>query len=373
MTRPSSLPTPVLGIAALAGPVLFALSVVFLSMRPSALAVAAAAVILVCVVAADAIIIARDHWGLITVVLAMTGALVLFITSYLPAPLSPPAPLVDPLPPASPPPGMAAFQLPTGVTHRTAAFGYRGGSPLDWRDFTMTSVLVTHPRGDLLIDTGLGRTIDEQFRTLMPGFLRMTTTYEHGLSAAEQLDAAGYDRKRLKGIILTHAHWDHASGGPDFPETPILITPSEHRFVEQGGWITAFARASSSARFREYEFEGGRYLGFPRSHDFYGDGSIVAVPAPGHTPGSVIVFVTLPVQSRFAFVGDLIWQLEGVTRRELRTWLIGKVSGENADEVRENILRMVAVSARYPAITIVPAHDSRGFTRFPVLEASRIR
>ncbi|HYB54074.1 MAG TPA: hypothetical protein VEG84_09425, partial [Thermoanaerobaculia bacterium] len=71
MTRPS-LPTPVLGIAALAGPVLFALSVVFLSMRPSALAVAAAAVILVCVVAADAIIIARDHWGLITVVLAMT-------------------------------------------------------------------------------------------------------------------------------------------------------------------------------------------------------------------------------------------------------------------------------------------------------------
>jgi glyoxylase-like metal-dependent hydrolase (beta-lactamase superfamily II) len=26
----------------------------------------------------------------------------------------------------------------------------------------------------------------------------------------------------------------------------------------------------------------------------YGDGSIVVVPAPGHTPGSVITFVTLP-------------------------------------------------------------------------------
>jgi transposase len=34
------------------------------------------------------------------------------------------------------------------------------------------------------------------------------------------------------------------------------------------------------------------YLGFPESHGVYGDGSIVVVPAPGHTPGGVITFVT---------------------------------------------------------------------------------
>jgi glyoxylase-like metal-dependent hydrolase (beta-lactamase superfamily II) len=62
--------------------------------------------------------------------------------------------------------------------------------------------------------------------------------------------------------------------------------------------------------------EAGPYLGFPRSHDVYGDGSIVCVPAPGHTPGSIIVFVTLPNNVRYALVGDLVWQREGLTNLE---------------------------------------------------------
>jgi len=69
-------------------------------------------------------------------------------------------------------------------------------------------------------------------------------------------------------------------------------------------------------RYEEYGFEEGPYLGFPYSHDVYGDGSIVVVPAPGHTPGSVIIFVTLHSGMRYAFVGDLVWQLEGITLRE---------------------------------------------------------
>jgi len=47
------------------------------------------------------------------------------------------------------------------------------------------------------------------------------------------------------------------------------------------------------------------YMGLTQSRDLYGDGSIVIVPAPGHTPGSVVVFVTLPGGARYAFVGDL--------------------------------------------------------------------
>jgi glyoxylase-like metal-dependent hydrolase (beta-lactamase superfamily II) len=65
--------------------------------------------------------------------------------------------------------------------------------------------------------------------------------------------------------------------------------------------------------------KGGPYLGFPTSHDVYGDGSIVAVPAPGHTPGSVIIFVTLYNETRYALVGDLVWQLGGITLREERS------------------------------------------------------
>ena len=72
---------------------------------------------------------------------------------------------------------MAVFQLPTGVTHRSAGFAYRGGSFRDKRDFSMTAVLVNHPRGDVLIDTGFGRQVDQHFQ-MMPFFFRAATSYE---------------------------------------------------------------------------------------------------------------------------------------------------------------------------------------------------
>jgi glyoxylase-like metal-dependent hydrolase (beta-lactamase superfamily II) len=261
---------------------------------------------------------------------------------------------------------MILLQLPTGITHRNAAFAYRGGSFSDRRDFAMTAVLVKHPRGDLLIDTGFGRDIDRQILS-MPAVFRAGTRYEKVASAADQLDAAGYDRGRLRGILLTHAHWDHVSGVSDFPGVPVLVTPDEHRFILDGGWITEVARNLGAVHYEEYAFEGGPYLGFPASHDVYGDGSVIVVPAPGHTPGSVVIFVTLPDHRRYAFVGDLVWQREGITLREERPGLIRFFADRDPARVRENIARMAAIVERDPAITLVPAHDARGFETLPRL------
>ena len=283
------------------------------------------------------------------------------------APLPLPPPLADTaLPPALPPPGMSLAQLPTGITHRSAGFAYRGGSFADARDFAMTATLVRHPRGDVLIDTGFGRAIDTQVR-LMPWFFRVTTHYETLASAADRLAAAGYDRTRLRAILLTHAHWDHASGIGDFDGTPVLVTADERRFIADGGWLTAVARTAENARYEPYDFEGGPYLGFPRSHDLHGDGAIVVVPASGHTPGSVVVFVALPTGKRYAFVGDLVWQREGITLREERPWLQRALADVDPAAVRANIARMAAIATRFPEIAIVPAHDARAFAELPLL------
>ena len=305
------------------------------------------------------------------IVLAATLAVssFLLLRTFAAAPLPPPAPLTAPLPPASPPAGMAVFQIPTGVTHRSAAFAYRGGSFRDPRDFAMAAALVRHPRGDLLIDTGLGREIDTQVQ-LMPFFFRAGTPYTRGTPAADQLAAADYDLGRLRGILLTHAHWDHVSGLPDFPRTPVLVTAEERRFVEDGGWITAVARSARDVQYEEYAFDGGPYLGFPRSHDVYGDGAIVVVPAPGHTPGSVIVFLALPDGTRYAMVGDLVWQREGISEREEKPWLQRTLADGDPQGVRANILHMAAIAARFPELIIVPAHDARGFAAMPRLEAA---
>jgi glyoxylase-like metal-dependent hydrolase (beta-lactamase superfamily II) len=129
---------------------------------------------------------------------------------------------------------LAVFALMTGVNHRVAAFGYRGGSFFDRRDFSMAGTLVKHPKGDLLIDTGFGRHIDEQFRT-MPVAFRAITSYSLWQPATDQLKATGYDPHSLHAILLTHSHWDHVSGLPDFPEVPVWITAQEHEFIRKSG------------------------------------------------------------------------------------------------------------------------------------------
>jgi glyoxylase-like metal-dependent hydrolase (beta-lactamase superfamily II) len=353
-----------LRIVAVAGPALLALLTALYVGRPSPYFLATGIILAAAILVCDGWIIARRHW--ITGGLALTTllAFLIFLGGYRSSPLPAPSALSDPLPPASPPAGMAIYALPTGVNHRTSAFAYRGGSPWEKWDSVMTAILVRHPQGDVLIDTGVGRTIASQLKQ-SPFLFRLGTDLEQFQPAADQLDAAGYDRKHLRYILLTHAHWDHVSGVPDFPSVPVLVTAAEHRFIDEGGWVTVTAQSIDRSLLRDYAFEGGPYLGFDHSHDLYGDGSMVILPAPGHTPGSVVVFVTLPGGARYAFVGDLVWQLEAILEREERPWATSKAMGEDPVAVRDSLLRMCAIATRYPQITIVPAHDARGYASIP--------
>jgi hypothetical protein len=84
----------------------------------------------------------------------------LFLRTFAARPLPVPAPLTGPLPQASPPAEMAVHTLATGRIHRRAGLTYRGGSLFERRESAINAVLVQHPRGDLLIDTGFGRHIE---------------------------------------------------------------------------------------------------------------------------------------------------------------------------------------------------------------------
>jgi N-acyl homoserine lactone hydrolase len=103
-------------------------------------------------------------------------SLALLLHTFSASPLPRPEPYTGPLASATPPQDLCVFSVVTGVHHRVTAFGYRRGSLFERRDFSMAGALVNHPKGDLLIDTGFGRNIDEQFRTL-PWSLRVVTPY----------------------------------------------------------------------------------------------------------------------------------------------------------------------------------------------------
>jgi glyoxylase-like metal-dependent hydrolase (beta-lactamase superfamily II) len=276
-------------------------------------------------------------------------------------PLDKPAAWTQPLPEAHAPADMALYHLPTGTYETRAAFAVRGGSFRDKRHFAASAVLVRHPHGDLLIDAGFGADVAAHI-AMLPRFMR--APYQVGRTVSEQLGAAGYDRGRLLGVLLTHSHWDHVGGLDGLWDTPVWMNEHERRYAAEDRDGKVFRHVSAGHEIHEYGFDSRSYLGFASSYDVYDDGSVVVVLAGGHTPGSVIVFVTVPSGTRYAFIGDLTWQIDGIRRRVERPWLLRKLADSDPDQLRQDLLRMIALDG---LMHIVPAHDLSCYDGIPRL------
>jgi len=260
---------------------------------------------------------------------------------------------------------MAIYQLPTGTYETRAAFAVRGGSLRDKRHFAATAILVAHPKGDLLIDAGFGSDVAAHVATL-PRIAR--APFEATQTVSEQLDASGYDRSRLLGVLVTHSHWDHVSGLGDL-KVPIWINAGERDYAAEDPDGKVFLAVSKDHEIHEYEFDSPAYLGFPSSHDVYGDGCVVIALAGGHTTGSVAVFVTVPSGQRYAFIGDLTWQLDGIRRRVERPWLLRKLADSDPEQVRQGLSRAIALT---DLMQVIPAHDREAYRGIPQLPAHHV-
>lgn len=270
-------------------------------------------------------------------------------------------------PAAHPPEGMRLSAVLAGKMFSPAAFSYRGGAFGDERIYAMGGILIQHPKGNMLIDAGFGRQVDEHVKR-MPWIAQKITRYEKEVAVADQLERAGIGLGTLKGVILTHAHWDHVSGLEDMPDVPVWVTQQEKDFVNSGHINGAMAKYLGTKNYQVYAFNNGPYLGFAASYDVFGDGSVVIVPASGHTPGSVIVFVSTPDKIRYAFVGDLVWQIEGINLPAERPWFARQVADSDEAAVRKLVVQMHAIKTQMPDLKVVPSHDRPIWEGLPKLK-----
>jgi glyoxylase-like metal-dependent hydrolase (beta-lactamase superfamily II) len=303
-----------------------------------------------------------------------TALLSLAVTAALGLPGCSSAPLAAPIdqtlavPAPQSPAGMRLYALQTGRMYSRAAFAFNGGRFGDRRVFVAGGILVQHPRGTLLFDAGFGPGV-EAHRKTSPWLLRVTTKYDRQTSVANQLTAAGIAPAALTAVVLTHAHWDHVSGLETLPGTPVWVTRDELAFVRGPDASSALARRLGTASYVAYDFPDGPYLGFARSRDVFGDGSVVLVPSPGHTPGSIVAFVATPDGKRYALIGDTAWQREGVDLPAEKPWVARGVDDDRA-ATRAMLIRLHQIKAAMPDLIIVPAHDSRVWATLPKLSST---
>jgi len=161
-------------------------------------------------------------------------------------------------------------------------------------------------------------------------------------------------------IIPTHAHYDHLAGAEDVPGARILLVPDEIAFLDRQEQAPDIVAASNIAavrsRIEQISFADEFYLGFTRSLDVFGDASIVLVPLPGHTPGSVGAFFDVGARRVFA-IGDATWIMEAVDRCLLRPPALRAFADDDPDAAERQVKFLATFHADHPEITILPAHD----------------
>jgi glyoxylase-like metal-dependent hydrolase (beta-lactamase superfamily II) len=245
----------------------------------------------------------------------------------------------------------------TMTTLEAAVFS--GGSWFKTVTLNHSAVLVRHGKASILFDSGLGSQIDSQFHSDMPFWLKPFFTFTNFQPISQQLPP---DLKHsIRTIYLSHVHWDHASGLHDFPDSCVAIDPNEMleleaKYRKRGTFPTQFDEPP--VRWCNYRWTSEPYMGSPKSLDIFGDKTAVLVPLPGHTQGSVGLFLKTKKRLIF-FVGDLTWSRKALLLGQGKNWFASTFMDRDKKLLHQTMLWVRKLAAENPNLVVVPAHDSQ--------------
>ncbi len=243
----------------------------------------------------------------------------------------------------------------------------RGAFSLASRKISHSAVLIRHPKGTFLYDTGLCADIDLFLLDQSWFFSRTLGNFKKEQSIGNHLQQLNMRSKDLDFVLLSHLHWDHVAGIPDLPGVPLRITELEFNAANQGlldrnhGLVR---RLLSDNPFTLYNPDGPPYEGFRSSYDLFDDGSIMLVPLPGHTPGQVGMIINRANGPRLFLIGDAAWLVDNYALpATMHPFLWSLVTSDDAT-ARQTLINLHHFAQRHPEVPMIAMHDAQAQASF---------
>lgn len=177
--------------------------------------------------------------------------------------------------------------------------------------------VVEHASGLVLVDCGINpRLVEDPIGGLGEQTAMSELLVAPGDDVATKLTQIGFEPADVSHVVLTHLHYDHCGGLCLLPGAEVHVQTAERTFASSPPVYQAPAYlAGDWAR-----VDPSRWRETTGDTDVLGDGSIVAFPTPGHTPGHQSVQVTLP-EGDVILVGDAAYHPTQMAERRLPGYL----------------------------------------------------
>ncbi len=232
-----------------------------------------------------------------------------------------------------------------------------------WGRMPLLAFVIEHRDGLVLFDAGMdpATATDPNYisspigRFLLKRLFRFHITPEDALG--NQLREQGFEPTDVQKVVVSHLHWDHIGGISDVPQAELLVSRDEWQQLSlehpEREWILKEHIEVPGAKWHPIDFAPTNdplLAPFGGAFDVMGDGSMILLPTPGHTPGSMSMLVRSAGQPPLLLVGDLTYQVDLLMKDQVPG--IG-----DAGLLRSCYAKVRALKAQLPDLVILPSHD----------------
>jgi glyoxylase-like metal-dependent hydrolase (beta-lactamase superfamily II) len=163
---------------------------------------------------------------------------------------------------------------------------------------------------------------------------------------------------QVKYVGISHYHGDHTGQASQFPTATLLIGKGDWDVVSDPK-----ASAATSAPFASWIKGEGKVEPLTGDKDVFGDGSVMMLNMPGHTPGHHSLLVKLKTMGNVLITGDLAHFRENYASNGVPTFNTDRAASiASLDRFKKIATNMKA--------TVIIQHDQRDVAKLPAFPAA---